>query len=66
MLIPLFTIFFLFYLLETAMPNRCNVANCTSNYDGTEYTPVFEMLNHWPKEVQDEWRKFYIEMMPGN
>ena len=40
------------------MPNRCNVANCTSNYDGTEYTPVFEMLNHWPKEVQDEWRKF--------
>ena len=40
------------------MPNRCSVANCSSNYDGTNYTPVFEMLNHWSKEVQEEWRRF--------
>ena len=40
------------------MPNRCSVANCTSNYDGTQYTPVFEMLNHWSKDTQEEWRKF--------
>ena len=40
------------------MPNRCNVANCCSNYDGTDYIPVFQTLNHWSKEIQDEWRKF--------
>ena len=40
------------------MPNRCSVANCCSNYDGTDYVPVFEMLNHWSKEMQDEWRRF--------
>ena len=40
------------------MPNRCSVANCSSNYDGTDYTPVFEMANHWSKELQDEWRRF--------
>ena len=40
------------------MPNRCSVANCSSNYDGTNYTPVFEMLSHWSKEVKEEWRRF--------
>ncbi|KAI6655805.1 hypothetical protein LOD99_1947 [Oopsacas minuta] len=45
-------------LLLSNMPNRCSVANCSSNYDGTNYTPVFEMANHWSKELQDEWRRF--------
>ena len=40
------------------MPNRCSVANCTSNYDGYEYAAVFQILHHWPKDVQDNWRKF--------
>ena len=40
------------------MPNRCSVANCTYDYDGYEYTAVFHMLHHWPKDVQDNWRKF--------
>ena len=40
------------------MPNRCSLANCTYNYYGTEYTPIFEMLHHWPKDVQDDWKKF--------
>ena len=42
----------------SSMPNRCSVANCCSNYDGTDYVPVFEMLNHWSKGMQDEWRRF--------
>ena len=39
------------------MPKRCSVANCTSNYDGTQYTPVFLMLHHWSKDTQEGWRK---------
>ncbi|KAI6647154.1 hypothetical protein LOD99_8807 [Oopsacas minuta] len=34
------------------------MANYFSNYDGTNYTPVFEMANHWSKESQDEERRF--------
>ena len=40
------------------MPNRCSVANCSSNYDCIDYVPVFEMLNRWYKEVEDEGRSF--------
>ena len=40
------------------MPNRCNVANCCSNYDCTDYIPIFQTLNHLSKGIQDKWRKF--------
>ena len=39
------------------MLNRCSVSNSYSNYD-EDYDPVFEMLNHWSKGMQDEWRRF--------
>ena len=45
------------YNFLSSMPNRCSVANC-SNYDGTDYVPMFQMLNHWSKEMQDKWRRF--------
>ena len=49
---------FIYINFLSNMPNRWSVDNCSSNYDGTNYTPVFEMLSHWSKEVKEEWRRF--------
>ena len=46
------------------MPRRYSVANCCSNENGTGY--VFEMVNHWSKEMQIKSEGFSIEMMHGN
>ena len=43
------------------MPNSCSVANCSSNYDSTNYTPVFEMLNHIGQKCRMNGEHFSIE-----
>ena len=51
--LPIYCLFF-----PSNMPNKCSVANCSSNYDGHHYIPIFEMLNNWSNDVKEEWRTF--------
>ena len=44
------------FSLPSNMPNKCSVANCSSNYDGHHYIPIFEKLNNWSNDVKEEWR----------